>query len=113
LRVVRDSNVFISSLISQAGPPHSIYLAWRAKRFPLVTSDAQIAELRRASRYPKLTAIVASRDFGALLNRLHDAEVLQRLPDLEIAKDSDDNWLLATAQVRSGSSRPDLPPRHA
>jgi putative PIN family toxin of toxin-antitoxin system len=82
LRVVLDSNVLISALISPGAPPHSIYRAWRDKRFLLVTSHAQIAELRRASRYPKLRAIVPARDFGALLNRLHGALVLRALPQL-------------------------------
>jgi putative PIN family toxin of toxin-antitoxin system len=99
LRVVLDSNVLISALISPGAPPHSIYRAWRDKRFLLVTSHAQIAELRRASRYPKLRAIVPARDFGALLNRLHGALVLRTLPRVDISKDTDDNYLLAMAKA--------------
>jgi len=99
LRVVLDSNVFISALISAGGAPHAIYRAWREQRFLLVTSAVQIAELRRASRYPKLRAIVPSREFGALLNRLHGALVLRRLPKLELSADPDDDYLLAMAKA--------------
>jgi uncharacterized protein len=99
LRVVLDSNVFISALISAGGAPHAIYRAWRERRFLLVTSAAQIAELRRASRYPKLRAIVPARDFGALLNRLDGALVLRRLPRVELSADPDDDYLLAMAQA--------------
>jgi len=40
------------------------------------TSKAQLAELRRASSYPKLRNLISSREFGALINRLHGALVL-------------------------------------
>lgn len=99
MRVVLDSNVLISALISAGGAPHAIYRAWRERRFLLVTSVAQIAELRRASRYPKLRAIVPARDFGALLNRLHGAMVLRRLPKVELSADPDDDYLLAMAKA--------------
>ena len=99
MRVVLDSNVLISALISSGAPPHAIYRAWRDKRFLLVTSHAQIAELKRASRYPKLRAIVPARDFGALLNHLHGALVLRTLPRVDISPDPDDNYLLAMAKA--------------
>ena len=99
MRVVLDSNVFISALICAGGAPHAIYRAWRERRFVLVTSLVQVAELRRASRYPKLRAIVPAREFGMLLNRLHGALVLRRLPKLELSADPDDNYLLAMARA--------------
>jgi hypothetical protein len=80
LRVVLDSNVPISALISTGSPPDLIYRLWRDKRFTLVTSRTQLAELRRASRYPKLRQLVPPREFGTLINRLHGALVLSRLP---------------------------------
>ena len=99
MRVVLDSNVLVSALISAGGAPHAIYRAWRDGRFQLITSRAQIAELRRASRYPKLRAIVPAREFGALLNRLHGALVLGRLPKVELSPDPDDDYLLAMAKA--------------
>ena len=99
MRVVLDSNVFISALISPGSPPDAIYRAWRKKRFVLVTSDEQLAELRRASRYPKLRKVVPAHDFGALLNRLHGAFVLKSLPRIDIVIDPDDNYLLAMADA--------------
>jgi len=99
LRVVLDSNIFISALISPGSPPDAIYRAWRNKRFVLVTSDQQLAELRRASRYPKLRRVVPARDFGALLNRLHGALVLKILPGIDLTTDPDDNYVLAMADA--------------
>lgn len=95
--VVLDSNVLISALISSGSPPDRIYRTWREKRFTLVTSKDQLAELRRASRYPKLRKLVPPREFGALINRLHGALVLDKLPRIVLSRDADDNYLLAMA----------------
>ena len=54
MRVVLDTNILFSALISPHGAPDAIYRAWRTARFELVTSRAQLEEIRRASRYPKL-----------------------------------------------------------
>jgi predicted nucleic acid-binding protein len=43
--VILDTNVLLGALISPHGPPDVIYLAWRAARFELVTSMAQLHEL--------------------------------------------------------------------
>mgnify|MGYP000964090029 CR=1 FL=1 len=58
MRVVLDTNVLLSALISPYGPPDVIYCAWRAARFEVVTSTTQLDELRRASRYPKFKAVL-------------------------------------------------------
>ena len=54
MRVVLDSNVPFSALLSPHGLPDAIYRAWREEGFDLVTSVTQIDELRRASRYAKM-----------------------------------------------------------
>ena len=97
MRVVLDSNVLISALISAGSPPDMIYRAWREKRFTLVTLKTQLAELRRASRYPKLQKLVPSREFGVPINRLHGALVLNKLPRVDLSSDPADNYLLAMA----------------
>lgn len=56
MRVVLDTNILFSALISPHGAPDAIYRAWRAARFEVVTSRMQLDEIRRASRYPKLQA---------------------------------------------------------
>ncbi|MDX8038045.1 putative toxin-antitoxin system toxin component, PIN family [Pseudomonas aeruginosa] len=58
MRVVLDTNILFSALISPHGAPDAIYRAWRAARFEVVTSRMQLDEIRRASRYPKLQAIL-------------------------------------------------------
>jgi len=100
MRVILDTNVLLGALISPHGPPDTIYRAWRTSRFDLVTSQAQLNELKRASRYPKLKAIVPAHRIGTMVNNLQRAIVLGTLPhlpqDIEIS-DPDDAFLLVMA----------------
>ena len=106
MRAILDTNVLLGALISSHGPPDAIYRAWRAARFDLVTSTAQINELRRVSRYPKLKLklkiILPAHRVGAMVNNMQRANVLDILPPLPEgieANDPNDGFLLATALV--------------
>ena len=70
MHVILDTNVLLGALISAHGPPEAIYRAWRAGRFELVTAVAQLDEIRRVSRYPKLKAILPAHRLGAMVNNL-------------------------------------------
>ena len=84
MRVVLDSNVLLGALISAHGPPDTIYRAWRAARFEIVTSAIQLYDLRRASRYPKFRAVLQPHRVGTMVNNLQRALVLERRPsDIE------------------------------
>lgn len=72
MSVVLDCNILFRALISQHGPPHEIYQAWRKRRFTLITADVQIDELRRASRYPKFRDVLQPHRVGRLLNDLRE-----------------------------------------
>ena len=100
MRVILDTNVLLGALISPHGPPDAIYCAWRATRFELVTSTAQLDELRRASRYPKLRNILPAHRIGTLVNNMQRAIVLTQLPALPDsieANDPNDTFLLSMA----------------
>ncbi len=100
MRVVLDTNVLLSALISSRGAPDTIYRAWRAARFELVTSTAQLDELRRVSRYPKLKAILPAHRIGAMVNNMQRAIVLAHLPNLPedvMLNDPNDAFLFAMA----------------
>lgn len=100
--VVLDSNIFISALISPHASPHVIFAAWREGRFELITCREQIEELRRSSHYPKLRALIPSHTFGALLNHLQRAVILDRFPAKYEAGDPHDSYLLnLTAAARA------------
>jgi putative PIN family toxin of toxin-antitoxin system len=97
MRVVLDSNILFSALISPHGAPDAIYRAWRSTRFEVVTSQVQLDEIRRASRYPKLQGVLQPSKVGAMINNLQRALVLEHLSVEIEADDPDDSFLLAMA----------------
>src|SRR5574340_134391 len=97
MRVVLDTNILFSALISPYGTPDVIYRAWRSARFEVVTSQVQLDEIRRASRYPKLRAVLQPAKVGAMVNNLQRAVILENLTMPVEADDPDDAFLLAMA----------------
>ena len=98
MRVVLDTGILIAALITSGTPPDVIYRAWRKKRFELITSEWQLEEFHRVSRYPKLRIYLKSADAGNLVNGLRrEATVLSQLPTVDLSPDPDDNPVLAMA----------------
>ncbi len=98
--VVLDTGILIAALITTDTPPALIYQAWRKKRFELVTSEWQLEEFRRVSRYPKLRRFLKPAEGGNLVNGLRQqATVLERLPTVELSPDPDDNPVIAMAKA--------------
>lgn len=97
MRVVLDTNILFSALISPHGFPDAIYRAWRAARFEVVTSRTQLDKIRRASRYPKLQAVLQPAQVGVMVNNLQRAVILESLTIELETDDPDDAFLLAMA----------------
>jgi len=97
MRVVLDTNILLSALISPRGPSDAIWRAWRAARFEIVTSVSQLDELKRASRYPRFKAILQPHRVGAMVNNLQWALVLDALPTVAELADPFDTFLVAMA----------------
>jgi putative PIN family toxin of toxin-antitoxin system len=100
MRVVLDTNVLLSALISPHGLSDTIYRAWQKNRFDLVTSTVQIDELRRASRYAKFKAVLQPHRVGTMVNNMRRSIMLDVLPPLSDSantNDPDDAFLLAMA----------------
>lgn len=98
MRVVVDANVLISALISPYGLEDTLYQLWLAKRFNLVTSEWQLDEIRRVSRYEHLSARFKPHRVGRLINGLRkSALVLNDLPNVAYSADPDDNPIISAA----------------
>ena len=54
LRVVLDSNVILSGLMSPKGTTGRIIQAWKDNRLTLLICDAQLDEIKRVLAYPKI-----------------------------------------------------------
>ena len=86
--------------MTAGGIPNQLRLAWRDRLFTLVTSDEQLEEFRRVTRYPLIKVRVEPSAAGTLYNELlHLAMVLHKLPQVDVSPDPDDNFLLAMAQA--------------
>lgn len=100
MRVVLDTGILIAALITADTPPDQVYQAWRKKRFTLVTSEWQLGEFRRASRYERVRKFLMPAEAGNLVNGLkRHATVLSELPDLDLSRDPNDNPVLAMAMA--------------
>lgn len=98
MRVILDTNVLLSALIRVDSKPYKLVRAWLDGRFELVSSEAQLEELRRVSRYEQVRRHFEPAEIGWLVNRIRErAVVLDRLPKVDVADDPGDNFLLAMA----------------
>lgn len=98
MRVVLDTGILIAALITVDTPPDKIYQAWKKKRFELFTSEWQLEEFRRVSRYPKLRNYINPIEAGQMVNGLKlNAFVYTSLPTVDLCKDPNDNPILAIA----------------
>ena len=98
MRVVLDTGVLIAALITRDTPPDRIYQAWRERRFELMSSEWQLDEFRRVSRYPRLRKFLSPSDAGRMVNGLRThAVMLTDLPRVDASADPDDNPVLAMA----------------
>lgn len=95
MRLVIDTNILISALLSGTSLPAHLIVLWREGRFDLLTSAEQLDELMRVTRYPKIRERLAP---GQLINELRDvAIVVSDMPIVSVSPDPYDNYLLAMA----------------
>ncbi len=99
MRVVLDTNVLLSALISPHGAPDIIYRAWQTAKFEIVTSVMQLDELRSASRYPKFKAILQPSRVGTMINNLQHTIILDNLTVKSETDDPNDAFLLSMSIV--------------
>jgi putative PIN family toxin of toxin-antitoxin system len=100
MRVVLDTNILVSALMTQAGKPASIYRAWREGRFTLLTCAELLDELHATLRKPSVANRIKPHKAGSMLNELEAlAEFIERLPRVKRSRDSTDDFLLALSEA--------------
>ena len=70
MRVVLDTGIYISFLINPRGAPSQAVSLWLDKAFELVTSEWQLGEPRRVSRYKHIQPIITTHEAGTVINKL-------------------------------------------
>jgi uncharacterized protein len=100
-RLVLDTNVLLSALISPVSPSGEIYALWLDRKIAVLTAAEQLDEIMRVTRYPRVRALLPTALAGRLVNRLRDVAILvEPLPVVDRSPDPDDNYLLAITEAR-------------
>jgi len=106
VKIVLDTNVLVSGLLSPKGPPGRIVAAWDDSRFELVLSFAQLEEIGRVLAYPKIRRRTrwTDEEIGRFLEQLFlRARVIEPAADARSpVRDPGDVAILA-AFVTSGA----------
>ena len=99
MRVVLDTNILISALISSVGSPAIIYNAWEDGKFTLLTCAQHLNELRVTLRKPRVAALIKPYKAGRLVNQIKRfAEDVGPLPRVKRSPDPHDDFLLAMSE---------------
>lgn len=99
MRVVLDTNVLISALMTQDTPPDRLYKFWKEGRFQLASCERQLEEIRLATRRPFFRDRIRPSEAGRMVNDIrYLALMCDPLPAVERSPDPDDDWLLAVAE---------------
>lgn len=100
MRVVLDTNVLVSALISRVGHPATIYDAWEDGKFTLLTCGEHADELRATLRKPRVAALIKPHKAGRLVNQIKRlAEEIRSLPEVKRSADPNDDYLLALSEA--------------
>ncbi len=89
LRVVLDTNIFVSSLLVREGLPAQVLDAWRERKFLLATSPTLVSEIQSTLNYPRIRRKynITNKDVSQLITLLaEDALVVPG--DIETASGS-------------------------
>ena len=106
MKVVIDTNVLISALISPNNPPDLILQAWLSGDFELLTSEEQLEEIHRVSRYKHLQPFLEPHRVGSIVNRMRNLATIVT-PGRVIAEealDPDDNFLIAICEAGAANN---------
>ena len=97
MRIVLDTNVLVSGLISRTGYPGRLLRAVQSGRVTLITSEYQIAELRDVLFRDSLRRFIQPAEATDLIHHMATvAVVIDELPEVGLSPDPKDNAILAT-----------------
>ena len=98
MRIVLDTNIFVSALITTNTPPDMIYRARMRGEIEVVTCNAQLDELARVLSRPRLRGYLDPEEARLILDNLDTrAVLLADPPAVELSPDPKDNRILAAA----------------
>lgn len=100
MRVVLDTNILVSALITSAGIPAAVLNAWLEGKFTLLTCSTHLEELRNTLKKPRVAELTKPYRAGRLVNQIRRLAVnVGDLPIVKRSPDPMDDYLLALAEA--------------
>ena len=104
MRMVLDTNVLVSALITPGGLPDQLLQHWETGELTLVTSDEQLKEIQRVLGYEKLARFIRVDQAARLMANMRQAtDIAIALPTVSASDDPFDNLIIATAIAGNAS----------
>lgn len=98
MKLVLDTNILVSALLTKNTPPDQIYQQWVSGLFDVVSSNWQLDELKRVLGYKKLRPFIRKSEANLLIENLDSiAIIVSDLVPIQVSRDPADNWIIATA----------------
>ena len=100
MRIVLDTNILISALITPHGIGAQIIDAWNADHFTILSHDLWLAEIRDVTKRPGISARIRRIDAARLVNRLaRSCEQIENIAQVMRSPDPFDDFLLGIAET--------------
>lgn len=100
MRVILDTNILVSAILTPGGNANLVVRWWLDGRFVLLTCSEQLVELRNTLRKPYIVGHYRPHDAGRLINLLRKLSLqIESLPVVHRSSDPEDDFLLALAQA--------------
>jgi putative PIN family toxin of toxin-antitoxin system len=100
MRVVLDTNILVSAMITSAGNPAAIVNAWLDGKFTLLTSVEHVDELRATLQKPRVAELIKPHKAGRLVNQIKKFAVdAGELLNVKRSADPLDDFLLAISEA--------------
>lgn len=100
MRVIIDTNIYISALLTPNGKAAQLISKDLRQRYTLLWCEELLSELRAVTKYSKVKTRVSRHDIGALINLIRRiGDDTGPLPHVERSADPYDNFLLAMAEA--------------
>ena len=100
MRVVVDTNVWVSAILTRTGPPGRVRTAFEDDRFTVVTSEPLLVELAGVLTRPRLVRRYGHtpEDVAVLLGSLRAlAELVPVTGNVRVCRDPNDDMVVETA----------------
>ena len=97
-RILLDTNILISALLTKHTPPYSLYQSWIKGQFQLLTSHSQINELKRVLQYERIQRFVNPSEAQKLVDAIQsEAVFIHIFNEVHFSTDPSDNVILSAA----------------